>query len=185
LPANFTYTAANAGVQSFTVTFKTAGTQSLTATDTGTGSIHGTESGINVAAVSLDEMYQDETGDPVPGDPIPGLPQDGRAAVAVALLSDEPPDLLTGTFEGDADVVVPRPAAARLPRGLSAQLSAAVFSNPEYQAGADEQPSVSAAALVAVMAIYGRSLSRRPDDRDRRRPGHSSFRHAWADPKGG
>jgi len=56
LPANYTFTAANQGVQTFTVTLKTAGTQSITATDTATGSITGTESGIVVnpaAAASL------------------------------------------------------------------------------------------------------------------------------------
>ncbi len=44
LPANYTFTAADAGVHTFTVTFKSKGTQTLTATDTHTGSIKGSAS---------------------------------------------------------------------------------------------------------------------------------------------
>src|SRR5262249_50329719 len=44
LPANYTFTAADAGGHTFTVIFKKTGTQSLTATDTHTGSIKGTGS---------------------------------------------------------------------------------------------------------------------------------------------
>jgi hypothetical protein len=48
LPANYTFTASDAGVHSFTATLKTAGTQSITATDTTTASVSGTEGGITV-----------------------------------------------------------------------------------------------------------------------------------------
>ncbi len=50
LPANYTFTGADAGTHTFTnaVTLKTVGTQSITATDTVTGSITGTQSGITV-----------------------------------------------------------------------------------------------------------------------------------------
>jgi hypothetical protein len=50
LPANYAFTAADAGTHTFSngATLKTAGTQSVTATDTVTGSITGTESGIVV-----------------------------------------------------------------------------------------------------------------------------------------
>jgi FG-GAP-like repeat/FG-GAP repeat len=48
LPANYTFTAADAGVHTFSVILKTAGTQSLTATDTTTGSLTGTDGGITV-----------------------------------------------------------------------------------------------------------------------------------------
>ena len=46
LPANYTFTAGDAGTHTFTngVTLKTAGTQSITATDTVTGTITGTQS---------------------------------------------------------------------------------------------------------------------------------------------
>ncbi len=56
LPANYTFTGADAGVHVLSVTLKTAGTQSITATDTVTGTITGTQSGITVnpaAATSL------------------------------------------------------------------------------------------------------------------------------------
>ena len=48
LPANYTFTGGDAGTHVFSVTLKTAGTQSITATDTVTGSITGTQSGITV-----------------------------------------------------------------------------------------------------------------------------------------
>ena len=41
LPANYTFTAADAGVATFTATLKTAGTQSITATDTANGFLTG------------------------------------------------------------------------------------------------------------------------------------------------
>src|SRR5207237_651967 len=56
LPANYAFTAADAGVHGFSVTLKTVGTQSVTATDTVTVSITGVQSGIVVnpaAAVSF------------------------------------------------------------------------------------------------------------------------------------
>jgi hypothetical protein len=54
LPANYTFTAVDAGAHTFSATLKTAGTQSLTATDTTTASITGTDAGItmNPAAAS-------------------------------------------------------------------------------------------------------------------------------------
>ena len=48
VPANYTFTAADAGVHTFTATLKTAGTQSITAKDTATGSLTGTDGGITV-----------------------------------------------------------------------------------------------------------------------------------------
>jgi hypothetical protein len=48
LPANYTFTAADAGKHTFSATLKTAGTQSITATDTATVSLTGTDSGITV-----------------------------------------------------------------------------------------------------------------------------------------
>ena len=48
VPANYTFTAADAGAHTFSATLKTAGTQLLTATDTTTASITGTVAGITV-----------------------------------------------------------------------------------------------------------------------------------------
>jgi|GEM_PF-3245192 len=53
LPADYTFTAGDAGVHTFTVTLKTPGTQSVTATDTVTASITGLQSGIVVQAVGV------------------------------------------------------------------------------------------------------------------------------------
>jgi hypothetical protein len=46
LPANYTFTAADAGVHTFSATLKTAGTQSITATDSATGGLTGTDGSI-------------------------------------------------------------------------------------------------------------------------------------------
>ena len=48
LPANYTFTAADAGVHTFSATLNTIGTESLTVTDTLTASINGIETGIAV-----------------------------------------------------------------------------------------------------------------------------------------
>jgi len=48
LPANYTFTAGDAGVHTFSATLKTAGSQSVTATDTTSASITGTDAGIAV-----------------------------------------------------------------------------------------------------------------------------------------
>jgi hypothetical protein len=58
LPADYTFVPADAGSKSFAITLKTAGTQSITATDTLTGTVTGSQSGINVqaAAASLLEV---------------------------------------------------------------------------------------------------------------------------------
>jgi FG-GAP-like repeat/FG-GAP repeat len=48
LPANYTFTAADAGVHTFSATLKTAGAQSITAMDTTTGSLTSTDGGITV-----------------------------------------------------------------------------------------------------------------------------------------
>jgi hypothetical protein len=48
LPANYTFTAADAGTHTFSATLKTAGTQSITARDTATANLSGTDGGITV-----------------------------------------------------------------------------------------------------------------------------------------
>jgi hypothetical protein len=50
LPANYTFVAGDSGTKSFNAALKTAGTQSITATDTSTGSITGTQSGITCSS---------------------------------------------------------------------------------------------------------------------------------------
>ena len=48
LPANYVFTAADAGMHTFSATLKTAGTRTLTATDTTTSSLTGTDGNITV-----------------------------------------------------------------------------------------------------------------------------------------
>jgi hypothetical protein len=56
LPANYTFTAADAGKHTFNATLKTAGTQSITATDTTTAGITGTDSGITVQPAAASKL---------------------------------------------------------------------------------------------------------------------------------
>ncbi len=58
LPANYTFTATDAGIHTFTnaVVLKTAGTQSVTATDTVTATITGTQTGIVVNALAVSTL---------------------------------------------------------------------------------------------------------------------------------
>ncbi|MEO5970666.1 MAG: hypothetical protein ABIQ95_12120, partial [Bdellovibrionia bacterium] len=52
LPSNYTFVSGDAGVKVLNVTLKTSGSRSITATDTVTGSITGSQSGIVVSAAS-------------------------------------------------------------------------------------------------------------------------------------
>jgi hypothetical protein len=57
LPANYTFTAGDAGVHTFTATLKTAGTQSITAKDTVTGSLTSTDGGITVNVSRASQFF--------------------------------------------------------------------------------------------------------------------------------
>jgi hypothetical protein len=57
LPADYTFTAADAGVHTFSATLKSAGTQSITATDTTNGSITGSDSGITVSPAAASKLF--------------------------------------------------------------------------------------------------------------------------------
>jgi len=56
LPADYTFTAADHGAHTFNATLKTAGPQSLTATDTATGSLAASETGIVVRAAAASQF---------------------------------------------------------------------------------------------------------------------------------
>jgi FG-GAP-like repeat/FG-GAP repeat len=56
LPADYTFTAADAGVHTFSAALKTAGTQSITATDTAAVDVSGTESGITVNPLAASRL---------------------------------------------------------------------------------------------------------------------------------
>jgi hypothetical protein len=52
LPANYTFTAGDAGVHTFSATLVTAGTQSITATDTVTSTVNGSQKGITITPLA-------------------------------------------------------------------------------------------------------------------------------------
>ncbi len=56
LPANYTFTSADAGVHTFSAILRSAGSQSITATDIGTSSISGSQSGIVVNPAATDHL---------------------------------------------------------------------------------------------------------------------------------
>ncbi len=56
LPANYTFTTADAGVHTFSATLKTAGNQSITATDTTTGSVTGSDTGVTVTPAAASQL---------------------------------------------------------------------------------------------------------------------------------
>lgn len=58
LPANYTFTAGDAGVRSFAVTLNTVGTQSITVTDVGNGSIVGSQTGIVVNSAVMPGLFE-------------------------------------------------------------------------------------------------------------------------------
>ena len=80
LPANFTFTAADAGTYTFTVTLETAGSQSITATDTTTSAITGTLSEISVSPAPASQFV------------LSGLPSTTTAGVAqtVTVTAEDP-----------------------------------------------------------------------------------------------
>ena len=80
LPANFTFTAGDAGTYTFTVTLKTAGSQSITATDTTASAITGTLSGISVSPAPASQFV------------LSGLPSTTTAGVAqtVTVTAEDP-----------------------------------------------------------------------------------------------
>jgi parallel beta-helix repeat protein len=62
LPANYTFTASDAGAKTFTVTLKTAGARTVVATDTTTGSITGTDTvTVSAAAASTAQLSAPST----------------------------------------------------------------------------------------------------------------------------
>jgi hypothetical protein len=72
LPANYAFKSNDNGVHVFSVTLKTAGTQSVTATDTVTGGITGSQTGIAVTPAAASGLL------------IQGLPTTATAGVAVS-----------------------------------------------------------------------------------------------------
>jgi ELWxxDGT repeat protein len=85
LPANYTFTSTDAGVHTFTATLNTVGTQSITATDTVTSSITGTQSGIQVTAASIDQLFRGWSSGSAEVDELPEFLDNPEAAEELAL----------------------------------------------------------------------------------------------------
>ena len=130
LPANYLFTSTDAGLHTFIATFNTVGTnQSITATDTKTGTITGSETGITVVAPPLSPS---------------GLPASGHLG-GIDLVAGPPPSL--GVFYGPtpaAEPPIPAPAWA----GGSDLLEPARVNAAFAQAAAEE-------ATLADMAPAG------------------------------
>ena len=88
LPANYTFTATDAGVHTFTATLNTVGTQSITATDTVTSSITGTQSGIQVTAAAVERLFSELPPGSAEVDDLPELLDNSEAVeqLSVALI---------------------------------------------------------------------------------------------------
>jgi hypothetical protein len=69
LPANYTFTGADAGKHTFSATLKTAGTQSITAVDTASANLQGTDSGITVNSAAASEFVLSAPSSVQPGEP--------------------------------------------------------------------------------------------------------------------
>ena len=135
LPANYTFTAADAGTHTFTATLNTSGTQSITATDTLHPSITGTESGIQVAAAPVTELIENGLLDPDDSGGRLHLRPEVSPAVAAVVLGDWPEDLA-----GNA---------------VHSRLTEALFSSCADPVNANQDASVSAGLLAALAIPYG------------------------------
>jgi hypothetical protein len=171
LPANYTFTSADAGVHTFSATLNTTGTQSITGTDTSNSSITGTESGIKVTAASPEGVR--------PGGSSDEQGEEDRDLLARAKTPGEPyepwSDLVgsspSASWDGDLSDVVPPETeswgavgtdAARSSEGLRRQLTEAVFScSEDGPESTGEQRTVEAAlaAVVTTAAVMPLSMA--------------------------
>src|SRR5262249_53994974 len=70
LPADYTFTAADAGVHTFTAVLFQAGVKSLTATDVGTSALNGSQGGITVTPAAAYQFLLTAPPDAVAGEPV-------------------------------------------------------------------------------------------------------------------
>jgi hypothetical protein len=166
LPANYTFTATDAGVHTFTATLNTSGTQSLTGTDTLHPSITGTESGIQVAAAPSTSLPEDGLPDTDDGEGrLNRLPEVDPVAVGV-VLADWPEDL-EGNVQNNrvAEALFSRSAdPADANQGLS--VSEAPFITSVDPVGGNQETNVRAGVLAALAIPY--VLTRREEHKRRR-----------------
>lgn len=69
LPANYTFTSADAGKHTFSATLKTSGTQSINATDTVNATLHSADSGISVKPAAASKFVLSAPSSVMPGVP--------------------------------------------------------------------------------------------------------------------
>ncbi|MEO8103881.1 MAG: hypothetical protein ABI790_15265 [Betaproteobacteria bacterium] len=86
LPADYTFTAGDNGVHAFAVTFNTVGTQSVTVTDTGNGTLTGSQAGITVNSAVLPGLF--EKPNPWNKD-VSGLPPSLRSVAIINALANQ------------------------------------------------------------------------------------------------
>ena len=149
LPANYKFTSTDAGQRTFTATLNTTGTQSITATDTVTPTITGTESGIQVTAVLLEDVPRGKSLDFDESDEV----------IEVRDLSDDV-GLLAPTVAMHS-----RSAenSTNNPAGWDC-LTLAMFGSPEYPGDLSQEAGLPAGALVALAWTY--SLTDNMDEKD-------------------
>jgi hypothetical protein len=115
LPADYTFTAADAGAHTFSVTLKTAGTQGVTATDTASSSLTASQSGITVSPAAVSQLAV--TAQP-PGAVLAG------AAFGLTVAAEDAYGNVVPTFTGTVNVALKdNPGGATLGGTTSASLS--------------------------------------------------------------
>ncbi len=110
LPADYAFTAADAGVHTFGAILKTAGTQSITATDTTTASVTGTDTGITVRPAAASQLiFRQQPSATTAGQAIsPAVTVDVEDQYGNVVSGDSSTVTLTlsiGTFEGGSATV--------------------------------------------------------------------------------
>jgi hypothetical protein len=131
LPANYTFTSGTGkdnGVHRFSATFKTTGTQSLTATDTVTSSITGKDSGITVAAASVEGFYLNLLADPENPEAFFDLLEEQQLKAEPDLIARLVESFGTGSEQAEhqrldiAEAMLTDPQLAASPSGVAAAL---------------------------------------------------------------
>jgi Fibronectin type III domain/Calcineurin-like phosphoesterase len=166
LPANYLFTSGpglDNGVHTFTVTLNTTGSQSLTVTDTAHPAITGSQTGIMVAAASLDRLWKTEPVDAAAADGLFDLIPEMHAAQELSALLAE-----SEAQPGHLHVAVLSVAESCLPEHTEAAVQDLVAllapHLPMSDLPADEAPESLTCIFSSVAALYlgAHPLSREP-----------------------
>jgi hypothetical protein len=178
LPANYKFTAADAGVHSFTMTFRSVGVQSLSATDTSNSTIKGSKS-TNVAMADPPSsliISPEADGQDLPIESLDGQMPAVPTVEVAAIFRDEVSQLEDGNL---ALLLTER--IARTDPADSSQLWTHRISESLFRQAADEMledgysegsSSVAALAALFVLGLNPQALRRgeKPGTRGRSRP---------------